>query len=165
MFDKVCKDCMMMTHYLSADADIVSHKPFGKAASKIIDGRQNDFDDKESDPVEALKLDVIKRNESGTHTSQMFCFQWIESKRRWLSEAKTLYTHVNFIPVTYCTVERLFGLACWFLPVLCNRMSSILFEVILFLKNNRCLSDIKSAAVAVKLLPEQRYAEYDCDSF
>lgn len=165
IFDEVCKDYMTMTHYLSADADIVSHKPFEKAVIKIIDGRENDLDDEESDSVQALKLDVIESNDSGTHTSKMSYFQRIQSKRRRLSEAKTSYMDVNFIPATSCTVERLFSLARWVLTVLRKRMSPILFEAILFLKINRRLWDIKSVAAAMKLQPEQRYVEYDCDSF
>lgn len=128
---------MTMMHYLSTDASIISHKPFEKAVIKIIDGRENDIDNEENDSVQALKLDIIESKNNGIHTSNMFYFQQIQSKLCRLSKAKTLYTDVNSIPATSCTVERLFSLGCWVLVVLCKRMSPILFEEILFLKMNR----------------------------
>lgn len=38
IFGKVCKDYPKMSHCLSVNADIVSHKPFEKVAMKIFDG-------------------------------------------------------------------------------------------------------------------------------
>lgn len=138
-FGEICKDYVAMMHYFSADADIFSHKPFEKAVIKIINGRENDLDDKESDYAQAVKLDVIKSSDSGTHTSNMAYLKQFQSKRRRLREAWTSYMDVNFIVAKSCTVERFFSLSRWVPTVLREQMSSIRFKANLFLKINRRL--------------------------
>lgn len=79
IFDEVCEEYVKMTHYLSADAHIVTLKPSEKALVNIIDGRGNDLDDKECDSFQAHEIDVMESNVSDTHKSNMSYFQQIQS--------------------------------------------------------------------------------------
>ena len=95
----------------------------------------------------------------------MCYFKKLDTKRRRLIIAKTQFINCDCIVATSCSVERLFSAARWVLTTLRKRMSSILFEVILSLKLNRKLWDLKSVASSIKLKPQNRYIDVDEDLF
>lgn len=146
--DEICEVHMTMTLYPSAHYKIFSQNPFKRAVIKIIDGCENDLDDKGSDSVQIRNLDFIKSNESGPISKKSYFWE-MQLKRFQPSKTKTSYMKVNFNLTIPCAVERFFSLARCVLTVFRKRMSSILFEIILLLKNDRRLWDFKSVAAGM----------------
>lgn len=163
--DEVCHDYPDMNKFLSIDADLVTNKPFETAISKIIAGQEHDMSVSEKTASQQLRLNDCTESLSPSSDENMSYFERIQAKRRRLSESKTSFIDVKFIPATSCSVERLFSMARWILTVLRKRMSPILFEALIFLKCNHRLWDIKSVAAAMKLKPQERYVEYDNDCY
>lgn len=133
----VSKDNRSMKHYLSANTSVVRDKQLGAAVRKILNGHEAYRTVEEKEAVSALKSSPdIDYVDADLHLSY---FENILTKRRMLSSSMSSYISCRFVPVTACSIKRLFSISRWILTVLPKIIPPILFENLLFLKLNCCL--------------------------
>ena len=169
--DDECENYLMLSHLLSADADIVHSPDFESAVVKLAKKEFQSMTSEEKRSVKLLQMESGEGDSSSSETAaketSLSCFeiiqQWKEQRIAALDDAE--YINVGFIVGTSNSVEHLFSAAKLILADHRKSMLPIMFEAVLFLKKSWMFWDVQMVASTIKARLNTGQEEQDGDFY
>ena len=142
-YPEVCE-----TH-LAVSAAIINSQAFETGIVKIVDGKKNELTDAEKEAVQCFKLNNRNANAAASPEPDDFASKALKQAKRQRVAEDDEYQQLSWIPPTSNVVERLFSRAKLTLGTLRRSILPENLEIILMLRANRSLWDLRTVGELV----------------
>ena len=150
-------NCRLGDKYISPTSAIVKYRHFESGVVKIQSGKQHEITTDEEKAVKCLLAgNFVSEENNEIQVNPRSMIERINKRRKVSESNKTKYIDCSFILGSVAAVERLWSIAKYVCTSNRRRMTPLLLESLLFLRENERFCDAQLVSIAVHSARNER---------